>query len=402
MTTTDHPAVAPATYRALFTTRGVPQLYGATLANTLGTSLQILALSVAVYASTGSALWSSVAFAAGFLPQLLGGAVLTSLADRWPARPVLVGGAVLRTTVVAALALTDLPPAVAITVVAAAAVVQPVPSATQSALVARLLTGELYVLGRSVFTVLGSAAQLAGLAVGGTVVAALGVPAAFGVSAGIQALGLVAVALLPATGAVAPTTARWHPRDTWRGNAGLLADSRIRRILLSWWLPVMLLVAAESLIVAYVGEQGRPASDVGLLLAAFPAGAAVGDLLVGRWLPARWRRRSVPWLLALVGVGLLPLAWHPPVAVAVACLAAASAGSAYQLGGQQAFLAAVPAERQGLAFGLVSTGIMGVQGLGPVLAGAVADVVGAGVTITALGVGILVVTAVLGRLPHPS
>ena len=97
--------------------------------------------------------------------------------------------------------------------------------------------------------------------------------------------------------------------------------------------------------------------------------------------------------------GLLPLAWHPPIAVATACLAAASAGSAYQLGGQQAFIAAVPADRQGLAFGLFGTGMMGFQGLGPVVAGAVADGVGAGVTITGLGVAILVATVFLGRVP---
>ena len=389
-----------ATYSALLTTRGVVPLYAATLANVLGTSLQILALSVLVYARTGSALWSSVAFAAGFLPQLLGGALLTSLADRLPARPLLAAGAVLRSAVAGVIALAGPSPAVAIALVALVAVVAPVPSAAQSALVARLLTGELYVLGRSVSNVLQYGAQLAGLAAGGAAVAALGTGAALGTAAGVQLLGLAAVAALPRTAApAAAATGRWRPGDTWRGNRSLLADRAVRRILLSWWLPAMLLTGAESIVVAYVGEGGGSASATGWLLAAFPAGAAVGDLVVGRFVPAGPRRRSVPWLMTLLGAGLLPLAAHPPAVVAIACLAAASAGSAYQLGGQQAFLAAVPPTRQGLAFGLYGTGMMAVQGIGAAGAGAIADVAGAGTAITGLGVAILVVALLLGRVP---
>ncbi len=387
------------TYGSLLRARGVTPLFGLSLTTVLGMSLQILALSVVVYRQTGSALWSSAAFAAGFLPQLLGGTFLTSLADRLPAKRLLATGAAVRAADAGVLALAHVPPGIAIAVVAVVAVVQPVPSAAQFALVARLLTGETYVLGRSVFNLISSGGQLAGLAAGGAVVAGLGPSAAFGVAAAVQTLGLVGALALPDLYRPAVTASRWHLGDTWRGNADLLADRTIRRILLSWWLPTTLLVAAESLVVAYVGEQGDSASSTGILLAAFPAGAAVGDLLVGRFLPARWRRRSVPWLFGLVGIALLPLAWHPSVAVVAGCLALASAGGAYQLGGQQAFLDAVPEQRQGLAFGLVGTGIMGSQGVGPVVAGGVADLVGAGVTVTGLGVAVLVVWLFLGRLP---
>lgn len=173
----------------------------------------------------------------------------------------------------------------------------------------------------------------------------------------------------------------------------------IRRILLSWWLPTALLVGAEALVATYVGEQhGSPAST-GVLLAAFPAGAAVGDLVFGRWVAPAWRRRSVPWLLTCTGVGLLPLGWHPPTALGAACLAVASVGTAYQLGGQGAFLGAVPVTKHGLAFGLFSTGLMAGQGVGPLLSGILADAVGAGTTIAGLGVAILVATLCLGRLP---
>jgi predicted MFS family arabinose efflux permease len=399
--TNDHPATAtpPATYAALLRTRGVAAVFGIALTNPLGMTLQIFALSVVVYQQTGSALWSSIAFAAGFLPQLFGGALLTSLADRWSARALLASGALTRAIPAFVLAVADLPPAVAISTVALVAVWQPVPQAAQSALLTRLVSGQRYVLGRSVLTVIGSGAQLLGLALGGAVVHWLGGPAAFAVAGLVHVVGLLAVLAIPAVGVVGGATDRWHPGETWRGNGRLLRDPTIRRLLLSWWLAPALLVGAEALVVAYMGERGGSAAPTGLLLATFPAGMAVGDIIVGRFLSARVRRRATPWLYALVGAPLLPVILNPGLLVTGLCFTLASAGMAYQLGGQEAFLDAVPEDQRGLAFGLFGTGLMGGQGIGPVLAGGLADTVGAAATMTALGVAILFAAIRYGPVP---
>jgi predicted MFS family arabinose efflux permease len=388
-----------ATYTDLLRARGVAPLFGLSLATVLGTSLQILALSVLVYRQTGSPLWSSTAFAAGFLPQLVGGSLLTSLADRWAARPVLVVGGAVRAASAVVLAVAHLPPWAAIAVVALVAVWQPVPSAVQSALVSRLLGDDLYVLGRSVFNLISSGAQLLGLAVGGALITTLGPAATFGVAAGIQLAGLTAATAIPRVDLPDPPTTRWRPGDTWRGNLELLRDRAVRRILMSWWVPTTLLVGAESLVVAYVAERGGSAAPTGVLLAAFPGGAAVGDLIVGRWLSQAQRRRAVPWLFPLVGIALAPIALHLATPAAFCCFALASAASAYQLGGQQAFLDAVPEARRGLAFGLFGTGMMAGQGVGPVVSGSVADIVGAGLTVTLLGVAIVCAAPFLARVP---
>jgi MFS family permease len=386
-------------YRQLFAIRSFTALVGVSTANVLGASLQILALSVLVYARTGSALWSSSAFAAGFLPQLVGGALLTSLADRWSARPLLAAAAALRAATAAALAVANLPSAVDIGLVAVVALVSPVPTAAQAALVARLVQGDLYVLGRSVFTLVSSSAQLAGLAAGGTVVGLLGARPALGIAAGVQLVGLVAIAALPRGGRRTAPLDRWDPRETWHGNSALLAMPVVRRIVLSWWIPITLLVGAESVVVAYVAEAGEPSWTTGALLAAFPAGAAVGNVVVGRWCGPALSARLGPWLLALVGIGLIPLALHPPAVIAFSCLFVANAGTAYELGGQRAFLEAVPEDRQGLALGLVSTGIMTGQGIGPVIAGGFAQLAGAGLTMTLLGTAIVSSARWLGRSP---
>jgi predicted MFS family arabinose efflux permease len=399
--TADQPAVAGSrvTYTDLLRVRGVTALFGVALTHVLGTSLQIFALSVFVYAETGSALWSSTAFAAGFLPQLIGGALLTSLSDRLPPRALLASGALARATSAFALALGNLSPAWAIATVAVVAVWQPVPMAAQSALLTRLVTGDRYVLGRSVLNLIGSGAQLLGLAAGGAAVQWLGTSAAFGAAGALQLLGLLVVSAIPATGTAPAVAERWSLRETWRGNGELLRDRVVRHILLSWWLAPTLLVGAEALVVAYMGERGQSAAPTGLLLAAFPTGAAVGDLVVGRLFSADLRRRSTPWLFALVGVPLLPLTLHPGLTVTWLCFALASAGIAYQLGGQQAFLAAVPEAQRGLAFGLFGTGLMGGQGLGPVVAGGLADIVGAGTTMSLLGAVVLLAATRYGPLP---
>jgi predicted MFS family arabinose efflux permease len=265
-----------------------------------------------------------------------------------------------------------------------------------------LLAEELYVLGRSVFNLLSSGAQLLGLAVGGSLITIMGSSATFGVAAGIQLAGLVAAIILPAVPPQRILTDRWRIGDTWRGNLELLRDAVVRRILLSWWLPTTLLVGAEALVVAYVAERGGTAAPTGVLLAAFPAGAAVGDLIVGRLLTEPQRRRAVPWLFTLVGFALLPVCAQPATPLAFCCFGLASAATAYQLGGQQAFLASVPDSRRGLAFGLFGTGLMAGQGLGPVLSGALADVIGAATTVTALGAAVLCAAPNLARLPRSS
>ena len=101
-----------------------------------------------------------------------------------------------------------------------------------------------------------------------------------------------------------------------------------------------------------------------------------------------------------MGLPLLPLVAHLTLSATAGLLGLASAGFAYQLGRQQAFLDAVPAQSQGLAFGLYSTGIMTGQGLGPIAAGALASLLGTGPTMAVAGVAIIGFSLVMGRT-HP-
>ena len=95
-----HPARAPlrrqapppgaAGYRAVFAVREFRAVFAAHLLSLLGVVVSELALTVLVYDLTGSPLLSALTFALGFLPYVIGGTLLAGVADRYPARRILV------------------------------------------------------------------------------------------------------------------------------------------------------------------------------------------------------------------------------------------------------------------------------------------------------------------------
>jgi predicted MFS family arabinose efflux permease len=383
-------AVAPTTrasYRSVFAVGEFRVLFAGLLMYGLGFEFEILGLSVLVYARTGSGLLAAVTFSAGFAPQAVAGALFTSLADRLPPRAVISGGLLARALPGLAIGLAPaLPVPVTLTVVAVAALVTPVFLAANSGLVPEVLHGDNYPLGRSLFAIVNSGTQIAGLGLGGVLLQAL--PARW--------LLVFAGALLMASAVVTRLGLRCRParaggdaegagqgaretvRATLAGNRELLASPQLRRLLPMQWLPVWFAAGAEALAVPFAASTGYPASAASLLLAGMPCGMLLGNVIVGRLCPPAVRERLVLPLAIGVGAPLLVFAWRPPLALAAIALIVSGAGFAYLLGLQRAFADAVPRHLRGQGFGLASTGLMGGQGLMPSVFGGVALAVGAG------------------------
>ena len=392
-----------ATYRSVFAVREFRVMAAAMFMYVLGFEFEILGLSVLVFAQTRSAFWTALAFSAGFAPQAVGGALFTSLADRLPPRLVIAAGLLVRAVPGVVIGLWPaLPVPVMLALVAAAAATAPVFSAALGGLLPEVLDGDRYVLGRSVFGLIGSSTQLAGLGAGGAILAAvpsrwllLAAGGALAANAGLTRLGLRprAARTAPAgregresSGAArSRVQRRGLIRDTLAGHAELLADRTVRGLLLAQWLPAWFVTGAESLIVAYTGSLGRPPSAAAPLLAAMPAGMLLGDLLAARFCPPAARRRLVFPLVVTMGAPLLAMPFRPPLPLAALALLACGAGFAYQLGLQQAFLDSLPERRRGQGFGLCTTGAMGGQGLTPAVTGALAGSLGAGVGMAIAG-----------------
>jgi predicted MFS family arabinose efflux permease len=398
------PPAARTTYRSVFAAGEFRVLFATLLMFVLGFEFEILGLSVLVYAQTRSAFWTALAFSMGFAPQALGGALFTALADRLPPRLVIAAGLLTRAGPGLVIGLwPGLPVPAMLALVAVAATATPVFTAANSAVLPEVLDGDRYVLGRSVFSVTGSATQIIGLGIGGAILAVLPARSLL-LAAGLSLLAAALVARLGLRPRPAPTAgakasagaaARGIVRATLSGNIELLADRTVRGLLLAQWLPAWLVTGAESLIVPYTGSLGLPASAASPLLAATPAGMLLGDVIVGRFCRPRVRQRLAFPLAAAMGLPLLALAFRPPLPVAGAVLFACGFGFAYALGIQQAFLDSLPARLRGQAFGLNSTGIMTGQGLIPPAAGGLALAFGAGAAMTVAGAATILAALLL-------
>ncbi|MDL4777028.1 MFS transporter [Actinomadura xylanilytica] len=390
-------------FRVLFATRTV-----AIMADTL----RMLALSVLVYGRTGSPLLASAAFAAGFLPQVAGGTLAGALADRLRPRPLIAGAYALEAVAALALALLDLPIAAALALVALIACATPVFAGATNRLVAEVLTGDAYVLGRSLMTISAAIAQLLGLACGGIAVAVLGVRGALlAATAAYLAAALLVRLLLPDLPPAPPPASdggaadgtdgadggrrRSLVKESWAGTVRLLTDPVVRPLLLAQWLPSAFCAGAESLLVPYAAVRGFGSGTAALLLGCTVGGMLLGNLAAGRLLSPPARERLLVPLMALTGLPLVPLAFGVPAPAAAALLLLAGTGLAYELGIQRPFVDALPEDGRGHAFGLLSTGLMTLQGIGPLAVGALAEFVTVGPALAAAGVLILTVTALL-------
>jgi predicted MFS family arabinose efflux permease len=341
---------------------------------------------------------AGLAFGIGFFPQVVGGMTLMALADRLRPRPALVLGSLLEATVALVVALVAMPPWLLLVLLASVATVTPVFNAAASGLLPSLLTGDRYVLGRSLMVLTSSGSQILGLGLGGAVLAVLAPREVLLVVAGLHLVAaLVSRLMLSDRPARVTNRSTGTVRATWRGNRALLADPAVRGQVLAQALPPALVTGAEGVVVAYVAQVGAPPSAAGLLLGTFPVGMGLGHLAVGRWCPPELRERlSLPLLLAL-GAPLLLMATTPPVAVAAVLLLLAGALLAYELGLQRRFLDAVPESSRGQAFGLLSTLLMFGQGLAPVAAGAVAGVWSPSAAMAVTGGTVLLSALLLAR-----
>ena len=292
------------TYRSVFAAGEFRVLFAGMTMYVLGFQFELLGLSVLIFAQTGSAFLTALAFSMGFAPQAVGGALFTALADRLPARVVIGTGLLTRAAPGLVIGLWPaLPVPVMLALVAAAATIAPVFTAAISGLLPDVLDGDRYVLGRSVFNLTGAGTQIAGLGVGGVVLAA--VPVRWLLLAAGGALVIAAVitrlGVRRRAARVPQVRARGIVRATVAGNVALLRDRTVRGLLLAQWLPAWLVAGAESLIVPYNGSLGRPASAAAPLLAAMPAGTARRARARGwhsRW-PRRWACRCSRWCSAL-------------------------------------------------------------------------------------------------------
>ncbi|MEU6785088.1 MFS transporter [Nonomuraea angiospora] len=390
-------------YRAVFAVAEFRAVFAAHAMSTLGVVVSEIALSVLVYRITGSPLLSALTFAFGLLPHILGGTLLSSVADRFPARRVLVVCDLVCAVCAATMVVPGMPVALLLVLRCVTAAVAPIFQGTRASTLGDILgEGDLFVLGRSVIRIVGQTGQLAGFAVGGLLLTV----------ASPQVVLMSAVATFLGSAVLLRFGTRRRPARAATGGALigaslsgmrlLLGDRRIRSLLLLCWVPPTFVVVPEALLTPYASALALTPAGLGLLMCGMPIGAILSETLAGSLLGPRGRARLTMPVAVLAMLPAIGYAFEPSLGWALACQVLTGCGIAYTLGLDQWFVAAVPEELRGRAMTVMTAGLMTAQGLGMALAGAIAEFVPVHQVIAGGGVlGVVCVSAVL-RSVHAS
>lgn len=362
-------------YRGIFRNTEFRALFAAQTVSVIGDQFARVALSVLVFDRTGSPAWTALTYGLTFLPDLVGGPLLSGLADRHPRRGLMVAADLTRAGLVALMAVPGVPLWVLCVLLVGVQLISAPANAARGALLPAVLGETDYPAGQASMQAVTQAAQVIGFAGGGALVAAIGTGGVLLADAGTFALSALLVWGLvrprPAAAAEAVVGQRSWWRDLVAGSRLVWTDRRLRALVLFACLSGFYIVG-EALAVPYADALGNGAVAVGFMFAGYAAGAAAGMLVLAR-LPTPVRLRLLPPLAVGSCVPLVACFADPGQALVVALFVVSGVGSAYQVVASTTFVLAVPDSRRGQAFGLAVTALKVSQGLGVMVAGLAAE-----------------------------
>jgi MFS family permease len=362
-------------YRGIFAGTEFRALFAAHAISIAGDQFARVALSVLVFDRTHSPAWTALTYGLTFLPDLVGGPLLSGLADRHPRRRLMIGADLSRAGLVALMAVPGMPLAVLCALLVAVQLISAPANAARGALLPAVLGDADYPAGQAAMQSVTQFAQVAGFAAGGGLVVAVGTSgvlladaATFAASASLM---LAFVRPRPSAAGDSDVAARtWWP-DFVAGTKLVWTDRRLRA-LVGFACVSGFYIVGEALAVPYADALGSGAIAVGFMFAGYAAGAALGMLVVAR-LPTHRRLGLLGPLAVGACVPLTVCFANPGLAVVIALFVLSGVGSAYQVIASTTFVIAVPDERRGQAFGLAVTSLKVSQGLGVTLAGLAAE-----------------------------
>jgi predicted MFS family arabinose efflux permease len=356
-----------ARYRDVLGSAEFRALFLADIVSMLGNVVAAVALTVLVYEQTRSPALAASVMALAFLPYLFGGVLAGAVADRLPARRVLVLCDLLSAGLVAAMVIPGMPVAALLGLLFTNGLLSPVYGGVRAAVLPDVLPpGPGYILGRSMMRMVAQSAQIAGYGAGGlllTVVSPRGALA-------FDAASFLASAVLVRCGMARRPASRGRAGagsmtgDSLRGIRRVLAHRPVRRLLLFTWLVPACAVAPEALAAPYASHIGQPARVTGFLLMGIPVGTVLADLIAARLLPARVQRRLIVPAALLMFVPLAGFAASPRLALALVLLVTCGLGSASGVGLDGLMISEAPAELRGRVLALASAGLIFIQGAG--------------------------------------
>ena len=151
----------------------------------------------------------------------------------------------------------------------------------------------------------------------------------------------------------------------------------------------------EGLAAPLAGSYGGGPVAVGLILAAAALGSSAGALALGRLAGPEARRHWTAPLAAGACAVLIAVALRPGFPIVLVILLVSGLFDCFQVPANAAFVAAVPDQQRGQAFGLAVAGMNLGQGTAMILAGAAAQHLGPVAVIAAAGAAGTIATAMI-------
>jgi MFS family permease len=382
-----------ATFRDVFAVREFRALWFSMVLSVAGDRLALVALTLLVFDRTRSPLLTALVYASGYVPWVIGGLFLADVADRRSRRTVMVACDVVRTFLVAAMAIPHMPIGALVVLLFATTMFAPPFESARAAITPDILQGERYALGTAVIQTTFLAAQVLGAVGGGLAVAFVGVRPALIIDAVTFALSGLLIGLgTRARPAVRPGAAQASPLARMADGMRLVfGDQALRTLVLFGWL-VAFYTIPEGIAAPYAARLGGGSIATGLVLASTVLSTTIGTPLFTRLVRPRRRLALMGPLAMLTCVTLVLTALRPGLAASLAIFSLSAVFGVYQIAANTAFVVRVPNERRAQAFGIANMGVIVGQGAAFVAAGAAAEVVTPAVVI-AIGGGVGAVIA---------
>jgi MFS family permease len=370
----------PVTFRDVFAVGEYRAIYFSLLVNWIGDYLARAAIAVLVYQQSHSVLLSAASFAVNFLPWVVGGTVLSALAERYPYRTVLITCDVSRMLLIGLLLVPHLPIWTMLVILFAASLGAPPTQAARSALLPQLVKREQMPMAIATNATTTQAAQVVGYLAGAALATAINPQFAlvidvvtFAVSASLIASG---VRPRPAAG---ERDTRTHLlRESADGFRMVFGRETLRSIAILIFILTMFAIVPEGLAAAWAAQGDPDAAtrglDQGLIMAAGPIGFVIGGVICGRLAAPEWRDRLVRPLAILSTLILVPalIGPPPPVAAALVALAGVAQGGLTPTLNSQ-FVLILPHGFRARAYGVMQTGMQLSQFVGVMATGWLAN-----------------------------
>lgn len=372
-------------FRGALQSRTFGALYIAETTSILGDQLARVALSILVFTKTNSASDTALTYALTFLPAIAGGALLSRISDRLPRRLILIGCDIVRGALVFAMVIPGLPLWILLLLLSLVIFINPLFTSAEVALLARVLDPDHYRAATGLRMMTSQLGQVAGFAAGAAIVTVMSPHWGLAIDAISYAASAVVITLGTRTDEVREADATATSSERSHQPLRVLFENRELRALVGLTGLAGFFIIPEGLAAPYVAILGGGSGWTGVLMTAIPLGSVLGTLAVLRLVPVARRAQTTGVMAVLTGVPLIACATEPGLFVSAVLWLISGVFAAYLMDSTTRIVQITPDARRGQLIGIVSAGLLGVQGVGLLIFGFAAGHLGADTAIGLAG-----------------